>query len=171
MTQLAWCTHPTPIGDLELAATTKGLVLVAFGAAEAERKLHQMPAGLDADDLNAAEAHLAQARRELDEYFARDRHEFEVPLDRTGATGFRAHAQLMLSRIPYGETVSYGELAEMSGRPRAARAAGSACANNPLPVVTPCHRVVRSDGSLGEYGGKPAAKRFLLDLEGYVLPR
>lgn len=167
MTELTWQSHPTPIGELEIAATDRGIALVAFGRTEAERKLRMHPELRLATEPDArAQAHLQLAARQIDEYFARERREFSVPLDLLGATGFLALAQQTLARIPYGETVSYGELAEMTGHPRAARAAGTACATNPLPILRPCHRVVRADGSLGQYGGTPAVKRFLLELEG-----
>lgn len=167
MTELTWQSHPTPIGELEIAATERGIALVAFGRAEAERKLRMHPELRLATEPDArAQAHLQLAARQIDEYFARERREFSVPLDLLGTTGFLALAQQTLARIPYGETVSYGELAEMTGHPRAARAAGTACATNPLPILLPCHRVVRADGSLGQYGGTPEVKRFLIELEG-----
>ena len=105
---------------------------------------------------------------QLDEYFEGDRTRFTVPLDLSGYEGFIRTALEEMCEIPYGETVSYGELAVLAGAPGAARAAGSACARTPISVVIPAHRVVRSDGSLGEYGGRPEVKRFLLDLESEV---
>jgi methylated-DNA-[protein]-cysteine S-methyltransferase len=103
--------------------------------------------------------------RELDEYFAGRRTAFDVPLDLRLLRGFRREVVLHLPDIAYGHTASYAEMAGLAGSPRAVRAVGTACALNPLPVVLPCHRVVRSDGSPGQYAGGAAAKLTLLDLE------
>lgn len=104
--------------------------------------------------------------QQLREYFAGERREFDVPLDLSGVTPFRAEVLRALMRVPYGETTTYAELARAVGNPKAVRAVGSACATNPLPILIPCHRVLRADGSLGGYRGGEAAKRFLLRLEG-----
>jgi len=114
----------------------------------------------------AAPRRLDPVARELDEYFAGSRRAFDVPLDRRLASGFRAEVLRHLPEIGYGHTESYAQVAAAAGNARAIRAVGSACATNPLPVVVPCHRVVRSDGSIGGYAGGPAAKRALLTLEG-----
>lgn len=168
MTQLTWRTYSAPIGELEIAATEHGIAMIAFGRAEFERKLRLMPELSLATEPDAtASKWIDQAISELEEYFAGKRRDFSVPLDWLGATGFRPQTQDLLANIPYGETVTYGELAEMAGRPRAARAAGSACATNPLPLLRPCHRVLRSDGSIGQYGGTSEVKRYLLELEGW----
>jgi methylated-DNA-[protein]-cysteine S-methyltransferase len=103
--------------------------------------------------------------RELEEYFAGRRHSFDLPLDWQLTTGFRSTVLHQLPTIEYGHTASYATIAAQAGSPRAVRAVGTACALNPLPVVVPCHRVVRSDGSMGRYRGGPEAKRALLDLE------
>jgi methylated-DNA-[protein]-cysteine S-methyltransferase len=105
------------------------------------------------------------AARELDEYFGRQRRTFDLPLDLSLSKGFRQLVQRHLPEIAYGQTRTYGQLAALVGNPKAVRAVGTACATNPLPVVVPCHRVVRSDGSLGEYLGGVEAKRILLSLE------
>ena len=106
-------------------------------------------------------------RTQLDEYFAGRRHNFDVPLDWQLSKGFRRVVLEHLAvDIGYGSTASYGTLARLSGSPKAVRAVGTTCATNPIPVVVPCHRVVRSDGTMGGYRGGPAAKRALLDLEG-----
>lgn len=104
--------------------------------------------------------------QQLREYFAGERREFDVPLDLHGVTPFRAEVLRELSKVPYGETTTYAELARAAGNPKAVRAVGSACATNPLPILIPCHRVLRADGSLGGYRGGTEAKRFLLRLEG-----
>lgn len=139
----------TPIGPLTLLASGRGLTRVLFGAGEST-------------DSPVVE----QARREISEYFAGLRREFTVPLDWGAATGFRSQVQRHLLTIGYGKTVSYGEIAAALGRPGAARAVGSACRTNPLPIVVPCHRVLRSDGSLGGYAGGLAVKEYLLGVEG-----
>ena len=110
------------------------------------------------DVLDAAQAQLA-------EYFAGRRRAFELPLDPPTTTEFRAAVHAQLTEIGYGETVTYRDVAKMLGRPGATRAVGSACGANPLLIVRPCHRVLRSDGGLGGYAGGLAAKRFLLALE------
>lgn len=102
---------------------------------------------------------------QLEHYFAGELRSFDIPLDLAGLTPFTRAALEAIREIPYGETAGYGEVAITAGIPRAARAVGTACANTPISVVIPVHRVVRSDGSLGEYGGRPEVKRALLALE------
>jgi methylated-DNA-[protein]-cysteine S-methyltransferase len=114
--------------------------------------------------LNAP-ARLDGTARELEEYFAGRRRTFDVALDWQLSAGFRNAVLHQLIDIGYGHTASYAAIAQSAGSPRAVRAVGTACATNPLPVIVPCHRVVRSDGSMGGYRGGPAAKRILLDLE------
>jgi methylated-DNA-[protein]-cysteine S-methyltransferase len=113
-----------------------------------------------------APARLDNTARQLDDYFAGRRHAFDIPLDLRLAHGFRRIVLDHLREIAYGTTVSYSFVATASGSPKAVRAVGSACARNPLPVVVPCHRVVRSDGTIGAYAGGPEAKLALLVLEG-----
>jgi methylated-DNA-[protein]-cysteine S-methyltransferase len=112
-----------------------------------------------------APGRLDDASRQLEEYFTGHRKSFGLPLDYRLAHGFRRCVLAQLAGIAYGRTRSYAQVAAAAGNPKAVRAAGSACAANPLPVVVPCHRVVRGDGSLGGYIGGLAAKRALLDLE------
>lgn len=166
MTRAAFAIHPTPVGDVLLIFTPQGL------------------AGLDViddgDDLTALligaqarlgmpvehdEAAATSAGAQLDEYFAAERRAFELPLDLHGLTPFGLRVLAEIGAIPYGETASYGEIAARAGRPQAHRAAGSVCASTPVSIVIPAHRVVRSDGSLGQYGRHPEIKRYLLDLE------
>jgi methylated-DNA-[protein]-cysteine S-methyltransferase len=147
----------TPIGPLALTAGPEGLVRIDFGP---------LPACPDPGDSDAAAAVLHQAAVELEEYFAARRTRFEVPLDRSTRTGFRGEVLDALERVPYGEVISYGELAAEAGRPGAARAVGTAMATNPLPIVVPCHRVTRAGGVLGGYGGGAGTKEQLLALEG-----
>lgn len=154
----------SPVGSLLVAATDRGLVRVAYvdGAGDAvladlaERvspRILERPASLDA------------AARELDEYFAGVRTVFDLALDFRLATGFRRNVIAHLPDIAYGSTATYADVARLVDNPNAVRAVGTACAMNPLPVVVPCHRVVRSDGTAGQYVGGADAKRALLDLE------
>ena len=107
---------------------------------------------------------LAQAKRQLEEYFAGERREFDLPLA-AGGTDFQRRVWAELGRIPFGETISYGELAARVGKPTASRAVGAANGRNPLPVVVPCHRVIGTSGRLVGYGGGLPTKQALLDLE------
>lgn len=159
----------TPVGNLLLAATGSGLVRVAFGSESVDSVLTQLAERISPRVLHAPRR-LDCAARQLEEYFAGRRQRFELELDLSLATGFRRHVLARLREVGYATTVSYAELAQASGRPRAARAVGSACATNPVPLVVPCHRVLRSDGSLGGYGGGLATKRLLLELEAGNLP-
>jgi methylated-DNA-[protein]-cysteine S-methyltransferase len=164
MLDVAYRTVDTPVGTLLLAATTAGLVRVAYDIEGHDAVL----AGL-ADRISPrllrAPARLDSAARQIDEYFAKRRTVFEVPVDLRLAEGFRRNVIEHLRDIGYGRRESYAAVAAAIGNPRAVRAVGTACAHNPLPVVIPCHRVVRSDGSTGQYVGGPLAKSTLLDLE------
>jgi methylated-DNA-[protein]-cysteine S-methyltransferase len=161
---VAYCTVDSPLGPLLLAATPVGLVRLAF-----EGEDHPAVLASIADDVSPrvlrAPARLDDAARQLDEYFAGRRRIFEVPVDLRLARGFRHAVLEHLRDIPYGRTESYAAVARAAGSPNAVRAAGSACANNPIPLVVPCHRVVRGDGSIGQYRGGVEAKRRLLALE------
>ena len=137
----------TPLGPLALRASDRGLTAIDFGG-----------------DPGPETPLLLDAAAQLHEYFAGRRLLFDVPLDLPDA-GFRGQVQAALATIPLGETVSYGQLAELCGNPRAVRAVGSACATNPVPIIRPCHRVLRSDGSLGGYRGGLEAKIWLLEHE------
>ncbi|QXW00050.1 methylated-DNA--[protein]-cysteine S-methyltransferase [Rhodococcus globerulus] len=154
----------SPIGKLLLAATDVGLVRVAFAV-----EGHDVVLGRLADTVSPRVLHhprrLDAVARELDEYFAGARREFDLDLDFQLAKGFRREVLRHLPEIEYGHTASYSTVAAASGSPRAVRAVGTACAKNPLPLVVPCHRVVRSDGSLGQYAGGTELKAVLLDLE------
>jgi methylated-DNA-[protein]-cysteine S-methyltransferase len=161
---VAYRTVDTPVGSLLLAATDLGLLRVAY-ANEGHDVVLQALADHVSPRILHAPARLDEAARELDEYFAGRRHEFEIALDWRLSKGFRSTVLHALPRIAYGHTASYAAVAQLAGNPRAVRAVGSACATNPLPVVVPCHRVVRSDGALGGYLGGIEAKRALLGLE------
>ncbi|PSL00935.1 methylated-DNA-[protein]-cysteine S-methyltransferase [Murinocardiopsis flavida] len=161
---VAYRTLDTPVGSLLLAATEEGLVRVAYEREDHDAVLARIAAEISPRIL-AAPARLDAAAREMDEYFAHRREAFDLPLDFRLARGFRRDVLMRLPAIGYGATASYAAVAAAAGSPKAVRAAGTACATNPLPVVVPCHRVVRSDGSVGQYVGGVDAKRALLALE------
>jgi methylated-DNA-[protein]-cysteine S-methyltransferase len=161
---VAYCVVNSPVGDLLLAATDIGLLRVAFSAEGFDAVLQSLSDRVSPRVLEAP-ARLDAAARELDEYFAGERRAFDLPLDRRLSTGFRGTVLRHLSEIGYGDTASYGTIAQRAGNPKAVRAVGTACATNPLPLVVPCHRVVRSDGTTGGYLGGVEAKRMLLALE------
>jgi methylated-DNA-[protein]-cysteine S-methyltransferase len=155
----------SPIGELLLAATPRGLVRVGFPDENDDAALSRLAERVSPRILERPER-LDQARRELDEYFAGRRREFELDLDWQLTAGFRRRVLEATARIPFGETSTYTAMAGAAGSPRAHRAAGSALGSNPLPVVVPCHRVLRLGGALGGYGGGPEVKEMLLRLEG-----
>jgi methylated-DNA-[protein]-cysteine S-methyltransferase len=162
---VAYRTIDSPVGPLLLAATEKGLVRVAYAREGHTKVLEDLARGLSPRILHAP-ARLDAAAKEIDEYFAGLRQGFEVPVDFSLARGFRRLVLMHLRAIGYGQTASYAAIAVAAGNPKAVRAVGTACATNPIPVVVPCHRVVRSDGSIGQYVGGVAAKKRLLTLEG-----
>jgi methylated-DNA-[protein]-cysteine S-methyltransferase len=161
---VAYRTVDSPLGPLLLAATPMGLVRVAFAVEGHDDVLGRLAADVSPRIL-AAPDRLDDAARQLDEYFTRRRRTFELPIDLRLAHGFRREVLEHLPRIPYGATASYAAVAGASGKPTAVRAAASACSHNPLPLIVPCHRVVRSDGTIGNYLAGTAAKQALLDLE------
>ncbi|WP_153504780.1 methylated-DNA--[protein]-cysteine S-methyltransferase [Cumulibacter manganitolerans] len=161
---VAYRTIDSPLGPLLLAATEHGLVRVAFEREGFADVLQALATRLSPRVLEAPRR-LDAAAAQLEDYFAGRRRSFDLPLDHAMSTGFRRTVQRYLPRIGYGRTESYKEVAEHVGNARAVRAVGTACATNPLPVVVPCHRVVRSDGGLGGYLGGVEAKTLLLELE------
>ena len=161
---VAYRTLDTPVGALLLAATTEGLVRVAYLTDGPDDILADLAERVSPRLLEAPHR-LDAAATQLDEYFRGRRVTFDLALDLRLTTGFRRDVIAHLPDIEYGHTASYAQVAASAGSPRAVRAVGTACAKNPLPVVVPCHRVVRSDGSIGQYVGGIAAKRILLDLE------
>jgi len=147
---------PTPIGTLTLESDGEALVRIRLPE---ERRAPDA-----AEERRADPAPFATAIAQLDAYFAGERHEFDLPLAPRG-TAFQRRVWDLLEEIPWGETISYAELARRAGNPAACRAVGAANGRNPLPIVIPCHRVVGSDGRLTGYAGGLAAKRALLTLE------
>lgn len=159
--QLLYTTTPSPIGELLLVGDGERLSALRFAGRAAR---------ID-DSWRRAEEPFADARRQLDEYFAGERVRFELELaPSTTAPGLERRVWAQLARIPYGHTTSYGELARSLGEPGAARAVGAANARNPFAIIVPCHRVIGADGRLTGYGGGIERKRFLLELEGALLP-
>ncbi|MEV6899233.1 methylated-DNA--[protein]-cysteine S-methyltransferase [Amycolatopsis sp. NPDC051372] len=161
---VAYRTVDSPVGPLLLAATGAGLVRVAFSVEDHGSVLAELAAAISPRVLSAP-ARLDAVSRELDEYFSGRRHAFDVAVDLRLAKGFRREVLRRLGEIPYGSTRSYSEVAAAAGSPQAVRAVGTACARNPVPLVVPCHRVVRSAGSSGRYRGGEEAKLALLALE------
>ncbi|MCU1399967.1 MAG: cysteine methyltransferase [Acidimicrobiales bacterium] len=161
---IAYRTIDTPVGSLLIAATETGLVRVAYASEDHDRVLNDLSDRISPRILHHP-ARLDDAARELDEYFHGRRRSFDLNLDWRLSAGFRETVLRHLTDIAYGHTASYATVAELAGRPKAVRAVGTACATNPLPVVVPCHRVIRSDGSMGGYLGGLDAKTTLLEIE------
>jgi methylated-DNA-[protein]-cysteine S-methyltransferase len=161
---VAYRTLDTPIGSLLLAATDVGLVRVGFATEGHDAVLQALSERISPRILHTP-ARLDVVAAELDEYFAGHRHGFDVRLDWRLSAGFRRIVLDRLRDIGYGQTATYASVALLAGNPKAVRAVGTACATNPLPVVVPCHRVLRSDGGLGGYRGGADAKRILLAME------
>jgi len=161
---VAYRTIDTPVGTLLLAATEKGLVRVAYAREDYAMVLDQLANSVSPRVLRAP-ARLDMAAMEMEEYFAGRRSLFDLQLDFQLSHGFRRTVLSHLTEIGYGKTASYAAVAAAVGNPKAVRAVGTACATNPLPVVVPCHRVVRSDGTVGQYVGGTDAKKALLTLE------
>jgi methylated-DNA-[protein]-cysteine S-methyltransferase len=161
---VAYRTVDSPVGTLLLAATEQGLVRVAYEIENHDQVLHVLSERVSPRILRAPRR-LDQVARQLAEYFEGERRDFVLPLDFRLAHGFRREVLGRLLMIAYGSTESYSKVAAATGHPRAVRAVGSACATNPMPVIVPCHRVLRSDGTLGGYVGGLQTKAALLSLE------
>jgi methylated-DNA-[protein]-cysteine S-methyltransferase len=161
---VAYRTVDSPLGTLLLAATDQGLVRVAYHREDHDQVLQALSRHISPRILRAPRR-LDQVARQLAEYFAGERRDFVLPLDFRLTRGFRRAVLGHLVLINYGHTETYAEVAAATGRARAVRAVGTACATNPMPVIVPCHRVLRSDGTLGGYIGGLEAKAALLSLE------
>ena len=165
LVDVAYAVADTPIGPLLVAATDAGLVRVAFEREDDDTVLQELAARI-APRVVASPKRLDRVRRELDEYFEGRRDHFELALDWRLSSGFRKTVlEHLYADVPYGHTVSYLELATIVGNPKASRAVGTAMATNPIPIVVPCHRVLRTGGNLGGYGGGLETKVKLLALE------
>jgi methylated-DNA-[protein]-cysteine S-methyltransferase len=164
---VAYTTTDSPFGPLLLAQTRRGLVRVGLPNQDSDELLVDLAARISPRVLEAP-GELDEARRELDLYFEGRLDRFDLPLDWRLSNGFRQRVLRAINRIPYGQTRSYTEMARRAGNERAVRAAGSACGSNPIPLVVPCHRVLRTGGALGGYGGGLPMKQALLELEGVL---
>jgi methylated-DNA-[protein]-cysteine S-methyltransferase len=156
----------TPVGELLVAATERGLLRISFDS-DAEHHVEQL-ARLAGRRVLRAPTQVDEVRRELDEYFEGRRHAFDLTVDLRGVTPFSERVLLELSRVPFGETATYAELAARAGNPKAARAVGTIMNRNPIPIVLPCHRIIGANGSLVGYGGGLERKEALLRLEGVI---
>jgi methylated-DNA-[protein]-cysteine S-methyltransferase len=164
LVDIAVTSMDSPIGSLLLLATPRGLVRIAFEEESRDDVLNEVAHHLSPRILEMPRR-LDPARRELERYFDGKLRDFEVPVDWALVGEFARRVLRSTARIPYGSVASYGEVAAEIGTPRGARAVGNALGSNPIPVVVPCHRVVRTGGNLGGYGGGVSRKRWLLDLE------
>jgi methylated-DNA-[protein]-cysteine S-methyltransferase len=162
---VAYATADTPVGPLLVATTPRGLVRAAYPRERPDDVLAELARDVSPRVLESPRE-LDPVRRELDEYFEGRRRGFDLAIDWRLSHGFRCEALKALVGVRYGATITYSELAQRAGSPRAHRAAGSACGSNPIPIVVPCHRVVRAGGGLGGYGGGVEVKEYLLELEG-----
>ncbi len=167
LVDVAYATTDTPAGKLLLASTGVGLVRVGLPNQDAEEVLEDL-AGRVSPRVLEDPARLDAVRREIDRYFEGKLQAFDLPLDWRLSHGFRQRVLHGIDAIPYGETRTYTEMARLAGNERAVRAAGSACGSNPIPIIVPCHRVLRTGGGLGGYGGGLEMKRELLELEGVL---
>ena len=165
LVDVAYAREHSPVGPLFLAATARGLVRVAYAAESDDVLVAELSAAVSPRVLESS-ARLDPVRRELDEYFEGRRRQFEQPLDWRLTTGFNRSVLRATARIGYGETSTYAELARRTGSERGTRAAGNALNRNPLAIVVPCHRVLRTGGALGGYAGGLSVKEELLRLEG-----
>jgi methylated-DNA-[protein]-cysteine S-methyltransferase len=159
----------SPVGELLLAVTPRGLAYVAFEDEERDELLARLSRQLSPRILEHPAA-TDEVRRQLDEFFAGDRTRFELKLDRRLMRGIARDVLAATAKVPFGKTTTYGTLAERIGRPRASRAVGNALGSNPIPIVVPCHLVLRAGGDVGGYAGGPSRKRRLLTLEGSLPP-
>jgi methylated-DNA-[protein]-cysteine S-methyltransferase len=166
---VAYASVDSPLGPLVVAATPSGLVRVAYSEPGSQDDVLEDLAARVSPRVLEAPARLDEPRRELDEYFGGRRTEFDLPIDWSVLRGFTLKVLRATARIDFGELRSYADVASEAGSPRAVRAAGNALGANPMPVVVPCHRVVRTGGALGGYTGGLERKEFLLRLEGTLL--
>jgi methylated-DNA-[protein]-cysteine S-methyltransferase len=167
LVEVAYTTFDAPIGTMLVATTPRGLLRVGLPTETLDRVLERIAADISPLVLELPRR-TDDARRELEQYFDGRRREFDLPLDwRLAHGGFTRRLLRHLDRVPYGEVITYSEAAKRAGSPRAHRAAGNALGSNPIPVVVPCHRVIRAGNILGNYGGGPELKRYLLEHEGW----
>jgi methylated-DNA-[protein]-cysteine S-methyltransferase len=164
---VAYATLDSPVGKLLLATTTNGLVRLAYLEGDDETGVLEQLAERISPRVMAAPRRLDEPRRELDQYFAGTRRQFDVPVDWRLTRGFARRVLEATARIPFGATATYKQVATDAGNRRAFRAAGNALGSNPIPIIVPCHRILHSGGGLGGYTGGLERKRVLLGVEGY----
>jgi methylated-DNA-[protein]-cysteine S-methyltransferase len=169
LVDVSYGTVESPFGQLLAATTRRGLVRLAFPEEDVDDVLERLARAVSPRIVETPRA-LDGARRELDEYFSGGRRGFELKLDRALIGPFSRRVLGATARIPYGRVLSYQDVAARAGSPRGSRAAGNALGSNPIPIVIPCHRVLRTGGALGGYGGGLERKRWLLQLEGALPP-
>jgi methylated-DNA-[protein]-cysteine S-methyltransferase len=162
---VAYTTMDSPFGPLLLATTPRGVIRVGLPNQDADALLEELATRISPRVLEAP-GQLDEVRRELDLYFEGKLTDFDLPLDWQLSKDFRRKVLRVIDRIPYGQTRSYMQVAASAGNERAVRAAGTACGSNPIPIIVPCHRVLRTGGALGGYGGGLPMKQALLALEG-----
>ena len=166
LADISYAIEPSPLGDLLVAVTPRGLIRLAYGAEEStDAALEELARRVSPRVIEAPGA-LDEVRRELDQYFDGKRTSFDLPIDWRLHDGFTRRVLRATARIPYGKLLTYGEVAAKAGSPRGSRAAGNALGSNRMPIVVPCHRVVASGGKMGGYTGGVERKQFLLGLEG-----
>jgi methylated-DNA-[protein]-cysteine S-methyltransferase len=168
LVEVAYATYDSPLGAGQLAATSRGIVSLGLPGIDRDAFLEAVSTDVSPRMLELP-ARLDTARRELEEYFGGERRAFDLALDWSRVRSpFGTRVLRETAKLPFGVTSTYGEVAARAGSPRAYRAAGTALGHNPIPIVVPCHRVLRAGGVLGDYGGGPEMKRWLLELEGAV---
>ena len=166
LTDVSYAFEPSPVGDLLVAVTPRGLIRLAYNAHESADVVLEELARRVSPRVVESPAALDEVRRELDEYFDGRRSSFDIPVDWQLHDGFGRRVLKATARIPFGKVLSYAEVAAKAGSPRAYRAAGNALGSNRIPIVVPCHRVVASGGKIGGYTGGLERKEYLLHLEG-----
>jgi methylated-DNA-[protein]-cysteine S-methyltransferase len=166
LVDVAYATVDSPVGPLLVASTRRGLVELAYDP-DLDRELSRLSTRISPRVLEAP-AKLDPVRRELDEYFSGQRLDFDLPIDWSLTAGFTQRVLRATARVPYGKVSTYREMASKAGNSKAVRAAGNALGANPIPIVVPCHRILRTGGALGGYGGGLPRKEFLLRLEGVL---
>ena len=166
LTDVAYAFEPSPVGELLVAVTPRGLIRLAYNAEEyADSVLDELARRVSPRVVEAPAA-LDEVRRELDEYFEGKRTGFDIPIDWRLHDGFGRRVLRATARIPFGKVITYAEVAAKAGSPRGYRAAGNALGSNRMPIVVPCHRVVAAGGKIGGYTGGLERKEYLLELEG-----
>ena len=168
LVDVAYALVDSPVGKLLAARTKRGLVELSYGGEQPDPLLAELSEKLSPRVLEAP-GRLDDVRRQLDEYFEGRRTDFELPIDWSLSRGFTQRILQATAKVPFGELATYRDMATRAGNERAVRAAGNALGSNHMPIVVPCHRIVRTGGALGGYTGGLERKEYLLRLEGVLL--